>query len=174
MRKTLASLLIFCVLYQCAGYLFVFEANFLLCRKEMKRAIKAGLDEQELQHFSFTEEEYEQLDWQHKNEFQLNGVLYDVVRTEKHNGTLELACVNDKQESVLFAHLNEHIDSFSDLQNDGKSSTKVLLKLLKIQALPIVYSSTPSLTFKAIDYISLPLQRSSTWGKSEFQPPELA
>lgn len=173
MRKSLASLLIICILYQCAGYLLVFQANFMLCRKEMKKAIKAGLSDEQLEHFSFTEQEYKNLDWQHEHEFKLHGVLYDIVRSEFIDGKLYLSCVNDKQESRLFAHLSEHINNFSDIQKEGKASTKLLLKLLKIHAIPLDLNTSIQTTFKAIEYITLPILNTINWVFSSFQPPEL-
>ncbi len=173
MRKLLASLLILCVLYQCAGYLLVFEANFRLCRKEMKRAIKAGLNEKELHHFELSTHEYDQLNWHDQHEFEWKGVMYDIVRSKTIRGTIHISCVNDKQESMLFAHLNDHIDRFSDVEKEGKTSSKLLLKLLKIQALPIETWSTQIITFKALHYKTLLLLNTSRWVISSFQPPEL-
>ncbi len=138
----------------------------------MKRAIKAGLEEESLHHFSFTKQEYEHLNWQHKNEFQWKGVMYDVVRTKTINNIIQVSCVNDKQESVLFAHLNDHIDQFSDIEKEGKTSSKVLLKLLKIQALPLDSSPTAIITFIALPHKTIPILSTSEWDISSFQPPE--
>ncbi len=126
----------------------VYDVNFKLCKKEMKRKIKAGLKEEELHHFKLSKEEYEQLDWIHAKEFRLKDEMFDVVRKESlSNDTILLSCINDKQESILFANLNEHIEQHFDIQKDGKPYSKTLIKLIKIQALLHSYQHNSYIDF---------------------------
>ena len=174
MRKIIAYLLVLSIFYQCAGYILVFNTNFMLCKKEMKRKIKAGLSEAELTYFTFSHTDFENLDWIHSKEFRYQNRMYDVVKKfETENDSVKIACINDEQESRLFANLNEHINSFSDIQKDGKPSTKILLKLLKIQAITNNSVSSYVNTFKIKNYFPNHLFIEHNWVKASNEPPEI-
>lgn len=173
-RKIIAYLLVLSIFYQCAGYLLVYNTNFMLCKKEMKRKIKAGLSETELTYFTFSNRDFENLDWQNQKEFRHHNTLYDVVKKiNTENDSVKIACINDTQESTLFANLNEHIDSFSDIQKDGKPSTKILLKLLKIQAITNNSVSFYIQNFKTTANISYGLLFTNNYVSLSIKPPEL-
>lgn len=139
----------------------------------MKRKIKAGLPDNQLQFFLLSSKEFQNLDWVNHKEFKRNGTMYDVVRTETlKNDSVKLACINDSKETELFAHLNEHIDSFSDIQKDGKGSTKLLLKLLKIQAITEVNKSVFKLIFIPILHKETSAFYTNIFVKETAQPPE--
>lgn len=71
-------------------------------RSEMKARIKAGVPEKELHQITFASEE--DILWvRDGKEFKLKGRLYDVVRREGNT----FFCVDDEQETQLFAHLDE-------------------------------------------------------------------
>lgn len=136
MRRILISIIAISLFYQVFGYILVFNANAVLCKKEMKRAIKAGLKEDDLQVFRLSNIAYENLAWQNKKEFILKKTMYDVVKKEQRgNDSVILYCITDTQETVLFANLTSHIDQNSDLNATGKPISKTLLKLLKIEGL---------------------------------------
>ena len=100
--------------------------------------------------------------------------MYDVVKKfETENDSVKIACINDEQESRLFANLNEHINSFSDIQKDGKPSTKILLKLLKIQAITNNSVSSYVNTFKIKNYFPNHLFIEHNWVKASNEPPEI-
>ncbi len=174
MRRIIAYILLLSIFYQCAGYILVYKANFMLCKKEMKRKIKAGLSESELTYFTFSITDFKNLDWLNRKEFRHQNTLYDVVKKiNTENDSVKVACINDTQESVLFANLNEHINSFSDIQKDGKPSTKILLKLLKIQAITNNPVSGYVNTLKVKTYFFNHLFIDNNWNKSSIEPPEL-
>ncbi len=140
----------------------------------MKRKIKAGLSESELTYFTFSNIDFENLDWQNHKEFRHHNTLYDVVKKfDTENDSVKIACINDTQESTLFANLNQYIDSFSDIQKDGKPSTKILLKLLKIQAITNNSVSNNLYNFKTTDYISHCLLFTNNSVKPSIEPPEI-
>jgi hypothetical protein len=76
-------------------------------RKEVKTKIKKGVPSNELFYFTSKNPRAE-FHWiKVDKEFEMNGHLYDVVRTrvlESH--VVELACVDDWQEAQLFQHLD--------------------------------------------------------------------
>lgn len=51
--------------------------------------------------FAFSEKEYNDLDWKRSDEFVYKGKIYDVVRTEKHDGSFTTICWLDKEETEL-------------------------------------------------------------------------
>jgi hypothetical protein len=140
----------------------------------MKRKIKAGLSDHELTYFTFSITDFNNLDWLNHKEFRHNNTMYDVVKKiETENDSVKIACINDAQESTLFANLNEYIDNFSDIQKDGKPSTKILLKLLKIQAITTNSVSIYLYNFKTTDYISHCLFFTNNCVKPSIEPPEI-
>ena len=65
-----------------------------------------------------------------KDEFELNGVMYDVMRKEVHNGQVILWCFKDKKETEL----NRSIESLvkKDIANSPiKKTQEILINFLK-------------------------------------------
>lgn len=68
--------------------------------------IKAGVPEDELTLFYYSDANKHEFDWKHSREFSHNGVMYDVVREENADqGIRVLHCVTDHQETLLFGKL---------------------------------------------------------------------
>ena len=76
-------------------------------RHAVKQRIKAGVPEGERVVFRFTDQDVDALDWEKEGrEFRRNGRMYDVVeRRQLADGTIELSCIDDDQETRLFARL---------------------------------------------------------------------
>lgn len=73
-------------------------------KREMKMAIlKRNYDESEI--VTFSESELKNVSWNDKDEFSLNGKLYDVVKTSFEGKTKMYHCISDTKETiVLDAH----------------------------------------------------------------------
>ncbi|MFY7910263.1 MAG: hypothetical protein ACOVO2_11945 [Emticicia sp.] len=108
-----------------------------------------------------------------KDEFELNGIMYDVMRKETLNGETILWCFEDKKETEL----NRSIESMvkKDLANSPiKKTQKILLNFLKI---PLSIFEKPLFIFQS--RISLHIQYMfNTWLTSIFlsvasPPPDL-
>jgi hypothetical protein len=93
--------------YQLIGFFGFVEIEHYFIRKNMKQALKLTLPTRKLSTFHFSAHERRQLKWRNAHEFVLNGHFYDVIhkRVQK-NGDIELRCIDDKQETTLFAKLN--------------------------------------------------------------------
>lgn len=102
----------------------------------MKKKIKAGLDFSELQCIEFTHQEFESIKWEKENkEFIYQNKFYDIVKSEVQlNGNIKLYCIDDKQESKLFAALDYEVKKNTDIEKSGKPGAKKILKLIKINA----------------------------------------
>lgn len=123
----LAMLVILAMFAQFA-HLATLEARRLAVKREIKHRIKAGVPECERVKFEFTANEVAALDWvKPAKEFRRNGRFYDVVkRIEGEHVVLE--CIDDHQETELFAHLTDMVDRALDARGvGGESSGKVLL-----------------------------------------------
>lgn len=109
---------------------FVFKVQQFQIRKEVKRQIKRGVPEEELFKITVTSENRHLLNWRKDHEFQLDGQLFDVVRSEQPDEDTTLYfCISDQQETVLFANLDELLRKNNDpLKRTGKT-LQIFLKL---------------------------------------------
>ncbi|MDA7804189.1 hypothetical protein N8987_06400 [Crocinitomix sp.] len=69
-------------------------------RKEVKNKILKGLDKDELTFFSFTAEEIASLEWEHKEEFEYQGMMFDVVERKQVGSKIHFWCWQDAKESA--------------------------------------------------------------------------
>jgi hypothetical protein len=159
-RKTVQYILLFLFIWQIVGFVTYFEISHFKLKKEIKLLLKQGVPEDELVYFDFTDDEMNDLIWLKKNEFNLNGNLFDVVRKSKDkNGVNHLECISDKKETILFARLNQTI---SQNLGDDKSQTPISnwMKLLKVpnhlpqNDLRIEFIEIQSNDFESIPYLN--------------------
>lgn len=109
-RKLLSYCLFFVLAWQIIGFVVYFEFKHYQVKKEIKTVIKKGVPKDELVIFELDEKQMKELIWRKKNEFELKGNLFDVVRKHKmDSGKTYMECISDKQETVLFAKLNQTI-----------------------------------------------------------------
>ena len=135
MRKLISYSLFLLVIWQIVGFVGYFEVSHFSLKKEIKSLLKRGVPEDELITFTFNQKELNELKWLKKNEFEFNGNLYDVVKTEKLPGSKwKLACISDKQETLLFANLSQNVASNL---GDSKHPTP-LFSLMKILHFPLL------------------------------------
>ncbi len=130
MRKRIFSLiLIFCISFTVAGYYPFFKMLQYRVRQEIKHRIKSGLNKSDLQVITFRKQD--KIDWVRPGkEFRLDGQFYDVVRKEIIDGNLIFHCINDEQEKILFATLDQMVKGNL---NDGQTTEgQTALLLCKI------------------------------------------
>ena len=135
MRKLVSYCLFLLVIWQIIGFVGYFEISHYTLKKEIKSLLKRGVPEGELITHTFNQNELKELKWLKKNEFEFNGNLYDVVRTYKlTNDRYKLACISDKQETILFATLGQNVASNL---GDNQHPTP-LSNLMKILHFPLI------------------------------------
>jgi hypothetical protein len=88
------------------GFFTFVELEHYFVRKQIKKAIKLSVPENQLIQFHFTTKESQKLNWVKPHEFRLNGRFYDVVHKHKANGVWYFQCIDDRQETVLFEKLD--------------------------------------------------------------------
>lgn len=106
----------------------------------MKLLLKRGVPKEDLIVFDLNKDQLKDLVWLKKNEFDLNGNLFDVVRKYKRkDGSCLFECISDKQEEVLFAHLKVNI---STNLGDDHNPTPVSnwMKILQVPIIPFCSS----------------------------------
>lgn len=119
------------VIYNMTGIFIVFKIEQYHIRKDIKHQIKAGIPKDELHFFSFSQNEYEQLEWIRPDiEFRLGNNMFDIVRVENFQDSIQLYCVNDKEEAILFAQLDEMIRK--KMEQESNTSDSPLSKVVKI------------------------------------------
>jgi hypothetical protein len=100
------------MLWQIGGFFLYFERTHAEIKKEVKLLLKQGVPKEDLVIFSFTAQEMRGLVWLKKNEFNLGGNLFDVVRRrDDKNGGAYLECISDTKETTLFQSLQESVAS---------------------------------------------------------------
>ncbi len=92
--------------YQFVGFFTFVELEHYFIRKQIKKAIKLSVPENQLIQFHFTSKESHKLHWVKPHEFKLNGRFYDVVHKHKSKGVWFFQCIDDRQETVLFEKLD--------------------------------------------------------------------
>lgn len=118
------------------GSFVVFKIEQASIRKAIKRQIKSGIPIQDLHEFVFSDDAYQKLDWVRPDkEFRIGKEMFDVVRTEKSGNANRLFCVNDKEEAILFAQLEEITQK--KLEQESHSPNSPITKVVKI--LKLVY-----------------------------------
>lgn len=127
MKKLISVFLVFLATWQIIGFFTYFEWEKYHIRKDLKRVIKLSVPKETLKEFHFTFDEVEKLTWTKSNEFKINDRMYDVVYSGKTKTGYHFYCVDDIQETVLFANLDNSIAN--NLGSD--SPLKHWIKLLK-------------------------------------------
>ena len=61
-----------------------------------------------------------QIDWKDKNEFRLDGKMYDIIKTETSEDSVYLYCMTDPEESELYSILDKLIED--DSENSDKEN----------------------------------------------------
>lgn len=70
-------------------------------KHQVKALLLQSIPSNDLKTFRFTASEYLNLNWEHEREFELEGLMYDVVETTVSNGIYQLVCYPDTEESLI-------------------------------------------------------------------------
>ncbi len=130
MKKIVSFLLAIVFALNVMGVFFIIQLRHRKIRSEIKQLIKEGIPEKDLTVITIPFNEANQLKWFKKNEFEYLGNMYDVVRQERNSKAIIYHCITDRQESALFAHINELVSQNMNSHQSRKLPVKNLLKLL--------------------------------------------
>ena len=116
--------------FNVVGFYFVFEIDQHYVRTEINHRIKKEMSDKELTDITTAANENNELNWKNEKEFWYKGLMYDVVKKSTSEGITHYYCITDREETTLFANLDEFVKQNSDTQNKENSSAKNLSKLL--------------------------------------------
>jgi hypothetical protein len=107
-KKLFSILLILSILIPISGTYTWLKLETHLVKKSVKRKLIEGVDKSELTKLTFSESDLQtKLKWKHSKEFEFNGEMYDIVYTEKENGSTTFYCWWDKAETELNNSVNK-------------------------------------------------------------------
>ncbi len=139
MKKLFSIFLLTAFVFNLCGYLVIFKAIQFNIRREIKATLKKKLPEKDLHIICFSLKQIKDIDWEENDrEFRYNGIMYDVVKWKKANDYIIYYCINDDQETCLFAQLEELTSK--QLEDDNSSAGQTAKNLFKV--------------FSAVEYIS--------------------
>lgn len=101
------------LIFHFMGSQLLFHIQRSQVRKEVKLRIKQGVPEEQMLIFRFSTAApgLQNLQWENPHEFRFRGRMYDVVRQHTANDSIYLYCIDDQQETRLFATLSELVDN---------------------------------------------------------------
>ena len=112
MKKGASLLLLGIFLFNVGGYFIAFRSFQYHIKKEIKAEIKKNVNPGELTIIVIEINHINKIDWLEKEkEMYYNGKLYDIVKHTQNDTSITYYCIDDKQEEVLFANLEEHINT---------------------------------------------------------------
>ncbi len=138
--RFIVTLLVSLLSLQSLGPYALFQVQQQQLKRQMKRAIKAGVPDAELHRIAFAASRHlrdsERVQWMHEREFRLDGDMYDIVRSEQCGDSIIHHCVRDDEETALFARLDALVreESGSNPAERGKSAS--LQRLASLLYLP--------------------------------------
>lgn len=102
-------------------------------RREVKMKLANRLCRDELVPFTFERNspQHKQLDWIHSNEFELNGVMYDVVETELNDDSISYLCWPDLKETKLVKDFDRMLADALGMNPFRRRQQKRLTRFLK-------------------------------------------
>jgi len=144
LKKAACILILFCFIAPFPGSIAWYQLQKKEIRKEVKQKIKAGMTKEELVILTFLSSFVKQsLRWENAGEFEYNGQMYDVVKTEIHGDTIHFWCFLDHKESALTTRIKELIAKITGNHPQNRENQKRLITFLKTFYLPDHFAWTP-------------------------------
>jgi hypothetical protein len=133
LKKAAAIFLLSIFVFDLVGYFPLYRLVQNEIRREVKHHLENGIPEEDLVHIAVPVSRTADMDWVRKDkEFRLNGMMYDVVRTETTGDLISYYCLNDKQETRLFEGLDKLVQKQQD--SDRSPAGKTAKNLGKVFA----------------------------------------
>ncbi|PKP23650.1 MAG: hypothetical protein CVU06_07175 [Bacteroidetes bacterium HGW-Bacteroidetes-22] len=122
MKKIISIILISCFLFNICSYQVLFTALQNHIQREIRQKIREGLADDDLTLVMVPEGKKSEIVWlKQDKEFELNGEMYDVVKTKVIDQKRYYYCVCDIKEKQLIANYNK-------THNNWRNRTSILKK----------------------------------------------
>lgn len=116
-----------CLIAPIAGTYIWLKYEMKIIKKEVKKQMIAGLDENDLVVFKFKKSSTKsELNWKHPKEFEYRGEMYDVVKFESKGDTTIYKCWWDNKETKLNKQLAQMIGDIMGRNPQNKENQKRL------------------------------------------------
>lgn len=124
-------------------------------REAVKAQIIAGVGQNELVQLSFSNKQIKsELRWEHANEFEYRGEMYDIVKSEQRADSITYWCIHDQAETQINRQLEALTAAATGSDQQQQNSLGNFFHFLKslfceqsAEAQPIVAVASPSSHF---------------------------
>lgn len=113
-----------------------------------------------------------EVQWVEEHEFRYRGEMYDVLKTEVHDGTIWFYCHRDTHETRILNELYDYINNFIDQKREPKSDNSFASVLEKL-FIPVTGDITSLLFNKPTPFITENFSPSSVFLDVDSPPPRL-
>lgn len=97
-------------------------------RTRVKTSIKEGVPESDLHIIEFTS--HNDIPWTRENkEFKIDDQFFDIVRVDSNNN-LKFFCVNDVEETILFAKLDQYVNKHLNDNTPFRRVRKIVSQII--------------------------------------------
>ena len=153
--RSVAGFLLCCMLLHTTGFYIVLQVHKFQMRKATRQLLLKDPSSSFLTRFTFSQEEFEQLEWEEDDEFLLDGHMYDVVSKKMEDNHWQITCLKDEKEKSLAQLYHQH------LEKDGPKKLKRSIPLWSWIYLPsetgiILESTFTSCSYKLMSNYFLP------------------
>ncbi|MBK6565423.1 MAG: hypothetical protein IPG18_09565 [Saprospiraceae bacterium] len=110
-------------------------------KSEVKKMILSALDKNELEHLKFSQKEINTvLKWEHSQEFEYKGMMFDIVQTEIKGDSVFYLCWPDYEEATLKKRQKQIVSLLMSNDSHSKKSRKKLQDYFKQLFVNTTYS----------------------------------
>jgi hypothetical protein len=147
-RKASILLLLSFFLFNYIGYFIVFEIEQNDNKKSILAAIKNDSGSLKIEKVIINDSNQDEITWKEENEFEFNGITYDVIKKINQGSSIIVYCINDEKETELFNRLGEYVRSnlINDYTGKNKSGKELSIKLIKLYFPVSVLVTDPLIT----------------------------
>lgn len=133
MRTKLTSFfLLLCLMAPLAVTTLWYQQSRRIVRKQVKQMMIRGINPGKLILLRFSHEDTSrQLRWEHAQEFEYNGNMYDIVKTTQTADSVNYLCWPDHRETALNKELNRLVDIAMGDDTENKQNNKRLIDFLQ-------------------------------------------
>lgn len=143
-------------------------------KRNIKAQIEIGISQENLVSIIVTEDNIAQLHFEDEHEFEYEGMMYDIVRTEiLPDKKTVYYCIADREEANLMADFDKSFEKETNPQKESDTTAQLLAHLLsKVYLLTqnsfIFYCYFP----KQLHLPAYPIQYHSPFLQKNFPPPK--
>lgn len=137
MKKLISYSLLLILTLNLFGAFILFKTHQFQLKQQIKDLIKQSIPKSDLIPIVLDEQTNRRIIWEDEHEFSLNGMMFDIVLTEKNeNNQLIYFCINDHEETkhIKTYHQINLLSNTSSIPNREVNNT--IIKLLEIVYLP--------------------------------------